>query len=143
MQMKPSLVAFAFAFGLAAAAAQAQTVNYMANLSGAQEVPKVTTAGTGMAMVSLDPATNTVSWDVTYSGLSGKALAGHIHGPAGVGANAPVVVPFTGPLTSPIKGSAKVTPAQAKQLEAGIWYVNIHTADHKAGEIRGQLTPTK
>jgi hypothetical protein len=141
--MKPLLVAFAFAFGLAAGAAQAQTVNYMANLSGAQEVPKVATAGSGMAMVSFDPATSTVSWDVTYSGLSGKALAGHIHGPAAAGANAPVVVPFTGPLTSPIKGSAKVTPAQAKQLEAGDWYVNLHTADHKAGEIRGQLTAMK
>ena len=143
MQIKPSLVAFAFAFALAAGAAQAQTLNYMANLSGAQEVPKVDTAGTGMAMVSLDSATNTVSWEVTYSGLSGKALAGHIHGPAAAGANAPVVVPFTAPLDSPIKGSAKVTPAQAQQLEAGNWYVNIHTADHKAGEIRGQLLPAK
>ena len=143
MQMKPSLVAFAFAFGMAAAAAQAQTVNFMADLSSAQEVPKVASAGKGSAMVSLNTATETLSWEVTYSGLSGKALAGHIHGPAASGANAPVLVPFTGPLASPIKGSAKVTPAQIKELESGQMYVNIHTAEHKAGEIRGQLTPMK
>jgi hypothetical protein len=143
MQMKPALVTFALALGLFAAAAQAQTTNFMADLSSAQEVPKVTGAGKGMAMVSLDPATDTISWDVTYSGLSGKALAAHIHGPAGEGANAPVVVPFTAPLASPIKGSAKLTPAQIKELEAGQMYVNIHTAEHKAGEIRGQLMPAK
>lgn len=143
MHTKLALVGFAFAFGLAAAAAQAQTVNYTADLSGAQEVPKVATEGKGMAMASLNTATSTLSWEVTYSGLSGNAVAGHLHGPGATGANAPVVVPFTGPLASPIKGSAKLTPAQVKQLEAGDWYVNLHTANHKAGEIRGQLTPAK
>ena len=143
MQMKPALFTVAVAIGLAAATAQAQTVNYMADLSGGQEVPKVATAGKGMAMVSLDPASKTLSWDVTYEGLSGKALAGHIHGPAGEGANAPVLVPFTAPLTSPIKGSAKLTEPQVKELETGKFYVNIHTAEHKAGEIRGQLVPAK
>ncbi|HEV2302048.1 MAG TPA: CHRD domain-containing protein [Stellaceae bacterium] len=143
MQIKPSLVGFAFAFGLVAGAAQAQTVNFTAELSGAQEVPAVAGAGKGMAMASLNTATDTLSWEVSYSGLSGNALAGHIHGPAATGANAPVLVPFTAPLASPIKGSAKLTPAQVKELEAGQMYVNIHTAEHKAGEIRGQLTPAK
>ena len=48
-------------------------------------------------------------------------------------------MPFSGNLASPIKGSATLTDAQIAQLEAGKWYVNIHTEANKPGEIRGQL----
>lgn len=101
--------------------------------------PGVTSAGKGAATASLDTATKMLTWDVEYSGLSGPATAAHIHGPADPGANAGVVVPFTGNLGSPIKGSATLTDAQIAQLEAGKWYVNIHTDANKGGEIRGQL----
>ena len=47
--------------------------------------------------------------------------------------------PFNGNLASPIKGSATLTDTQIAQLEAGKWYINIHTAANKGGEIRGQL----
>jgi CHRD domain len=50
-----------------------------------------------------------------------------------------VLVPFSGDLASPIKGSATLTDAQISDLDAGKWYVNIHTAANKPGEIRGQL----
>ena len=53
--------------------------------------------------------------------------------------NAGIVVPFTGNLANPIKGLATLTDAQIAQLEAGKWYVNIHTEANKPGEIRGQL----
>jgi len=99
----------------------------------------VTSSGKGAATATLDTATKTLTWDVNYSGLSGPATAAHIHGPADPGANAPIVVPFTGNLTSPFKGSATLTDAQIQQLEAGKWYVNIHTEANKPGEIRGQL----
>jgi hypothetical protein len=49
------------------------------------------------------------------------------------------VVPFTGNLASPIKGSATLTDTQIAQLEAGKWYINVHTAANKGGEIRGQF----
>jgi hypothetical protein len=51
------------------------------------------------------------------------------------------VVPiFAGPSAgSPFSGSKTLTDAQAAQLESGGWYVNIHTAAHKGGEIRGQV----
>jgi hypothetical protein len=101
--------------------------------------PGVTSAGKGSATASLDTATKTLTWTVDYSGLSGSATAAHIHGPADPGANAGVVVPFTGNLASPINGSATLTDAQIAQLEAGKWYVNIHTEANKGGEIRGQL----
>jgi hypothetical protein len=48
-------------------------------------------------------------------------------------------VPFEGSLASPIKGSATLTEAQAADLLAGKYYINIHTAAHKGGEIRGQV----
>jgi hypothetical protein len=119
--------------------ARADQINFKADLSGASEVPPVTSAGKGTATASLDTATKTLNWTVTYSGLSGPATAGHIHGPAAPGANAGVLVPFTGGLVSPIKGSATLTDAQISDLEAGRTYVNLHTADNKGGEIRGQL----
>ena len=48
-------------------------------------------------------------------------------------------MPLTGDLSSPIKGSATLTDAQAKDLADGMMYFNIHTAANKAGEIRGQM----
>ncbi len=41
--------------------------------------------------------------------------------------------------TSPDKGSAKLTDAQMTDLEAGKWYVNVHTKANPGGEIRGQV----
>ena len=109
-------------------------------LTGAQEVPPVTTGGSGTVDSSFDKGTNTLTWTVTYSGLSGPLTAGHIHGPAAAGANAGVLIPFTGDLASPIKGKATLTAAQVNDLMAGRYYVNLHTAKNPGGEIRGQLT---
>lgn len=112
---------------------------FEATLSASQEVPPTSSAGTGQAEVRLDKATSTLSWKVTYTGLTGPAVAAHIHGPAAAGVNANVSVPFSNVGTSPITGQATVTPAQVAQLEAGQMYVNVHTAANKGGEIRGQL----
>jgi hypothetical protein len=115
------------------------TETFGASLSGAEEVPPVSTSGTGGAEVNYNRDTNMMSYRVTYSGLSGPATAGHIHGPAGPGQNAGVVVPFANTGTSPITGEVRLTPEQFSQLSSGQWYVNIHTARSPAGEIRGQL----
>ena len=112
---------------------------YEATLSGAQEVPPANTRGTGTAEVQLNTSTNVLSWKVTYSGLTGPATAAHIHGPAGPGANAGVVIPFQNASANPIVGQATITPAQYGDLAAGLWYVNVHTAANPGGEIRGQL----
>ncbi len=122
-----------------ASIAQAETVKLSAALDAAQQVPPNDSKGTGKADLTYDTETKTLEWTVEYSGLSGDAAAAHIHGPADAGANADVVIPFENP-ASPIKGSATLTDAQAADLEAGKYYVNIHTAANKGGEIRGQIT---
>jgi CHRD domain-containing protein len=139
MRLAPRLALWVFAASLVWGVAQADQVNFKADLSGASEVPPVASPGKGSATASLDTATKTLTWTVAYSGLSGPPTAGHIHGPAAPGANAGVLVPFSGDLASPIKGSAPLTDAQISDLETGKLYVNLHTADNKPGEIRGQL----
>lgn len=108
-------------------------------LSGAAEVPPVGTNGMGQIDAVLNRSTNVLRYRLTFSGLSGPATAAHFHGPAAEGANAAVVVPIRGPYKSPLDGSATLTPAQAADLLAGRWYVNIHTALRPNGEVRGQL----
>lgn len=139
MRQLRSVVLGVFAAFLIAGAAHAQKMEFTATLSGASEVPPTNSPGTGSATATLDPASKMLTWNVAYSGLSGPPTAAHIHGPAAPGKNAGVVIPFTGSLDSPIKGSKTLTAAQITDLEAGKDYVNIHTAAHKGGEIRGQL----
>ncbi len=87
-----------------------------------------------------------MTWDITYSGLTGPATMAHFHGPAATGKNGPVEVwltPKGEPVSSPIKGTATLSPAEATQLEAGDLYINVHTKAHPGGEIRGQVMPPK
>ena len=118
---------------------QSKTTTYSASLDGKSEVPSVTTNATGQAKLTLDRASKTLSWEITYKDLSGNATAAHLHGPAKAGANAGVVVPVGTTLASPIRGSAVVSDAVIGQLDAGDLYVNIHTAANPNGEIRGQV----
>jgi len=113
--------------------------SFTAALSGAQEVPPVNTAASGNAEVTYNRNTGMASYRVTYGGLSGAATAAHIHGPAGPGANAGVVVPLPNAASSPMTGEVKLTPEQFNQLASGQYYVNVHTAANPGGEIRGQL----
>jgi len=123
--------------------AQAETVKLEGTLSPSSEVPATDSHATGKVKATFNTETNMLKWTVTYSGLTGAAKAAHFHGPAAAGQNAGVVVPLTGSLASPIKGEATITAAQAADLLAGKWYVNIHTAAHPPGEIRAQVEPMK
>jgi hypothetical protein len=122
----------------AAASANAETLKFAASLTGADEVPANTTTGVGRVTATLDTGTKLFSYSAIYSGLTGPAVAAHFHGPAQPGSNAPPTVPMTS-LSSPITGSTSLTDQQIADLEAGKWYFNVHTAEHKGGEIRGQL----
>jgi hypothetical protein len=132
----------AVALVVAASAVQAKTWHFTAKLDGASESPATTSKGTGSAKLSFDDATKKLTYEVDYKGLSGDAVAAHFHGPADKGANGGVELPITvGP--SPIKGEATLDDAKAADLAAGKWYVNIHTKESPAGEIRGQVEPKK
>jgi hypothetical protein len=129
-------LAAALLFG--ASGASAEVVKYKATLSGANEVPANAEKGSGQAALEFDTTSKQLTWTVTYNGLTGPATAAHIHGPAASSANAPPIIPFAQP-TSPIKGSATLTDAQVAALNSGQLYVNVHTAAHPPGEIRGQI----
>jgi hypothetical protein len=136
-----ALSALAFILALAlAGAARAEVVVYQADLNGASEVPSNDSKGNGSVEARYDTATKKLVWTATYSGLTGPATAAHFHGPAAAGANAgPVITLDPAKLTSPVNGEATLTDAQAADLAKGLWYLNVHTAAHPPGEIRGQL----
>ena len=112
--------------------------------------PAAAAAAQGMANVTVAPDGSSVTATVNYSGLSGPVTAAHIHsGAAGVAG--PVVLPFTGELTSPFSktfteadyvvgsGAPPDFKSFMESMKAGGAYVNVHTAACKPGEIRGQI----
>lgn len=108
-------------------------------LSGANEVPPVTTSATGKAIVTIKEDRSVVV-KVTVTGMT--ATASHIH-EAAAGANGPVIVPFTKTADNTFESApgAKLTDAQYAAFKAGRLYVNVHSGAHPPGEVRGQLKP--
>jgi hypothetical protein len=111
-----------------------------ATLDSKSETPPNASTATGTADINYDAASKKLTWKLTYSGLTGPATAAHFHGPAEAGKNAGVAVAIPNATTSPSEGSATLTDAQAADLLAGKYYVNVHTAANPGGEIRGQVT---
>jgi hypothetical protein len=110
-----------------------------ATLDAKSENPPNSSAGKGTADLDYDAATKKLTWKLTYSGLSGPPTAAHFHGPADPSKNAAVAVAIPNPSSSPVEGSATLTDAQAADLMAGQYYINVHTAANPGGEIRGQV----
>ncbi len=128
--------------GLAVAAVTTDTYTYRAALTPGAEVPKAKAPagakGAFTATVTVNGTASTLKWTLTFRGLSGKALAAHIHkGKPGIAGA--VLVPLCGPCTSGKKGRATITKSVATLLQRGTAYVNVHTAKNAAGEIRGQV----
>ncbi len=121
----------------------ADPIRFGATLSGAKETPPNDTKGTGTLTATYDTITKKLTWSVSYSGLTGPAIAAHFHGPAPEGKAAPVEVPAPHADKNPIQGDAVLTDKQAQDLMSGNMYFNIHTQAHKAGEIRGQVIQAK
>ncbi len=138
--MKNPALLLAGLLALVSVAAHAETVTFHATMDPKSEVPPKTTDGKGTAEATLDTNTKVLTYTVTFSGLSGPATMGHLHGPAAAGVNAGVMVPFAQPVTSPVHGTATLTDAQMSALMAGNMYANIHTSANPGGELRGQLT---
>jgi hypothetical protein len=108
------------------------------NLTGAEEVPPVRVSGAGSGSFTIGED-GSVKGSVTTQGVQGTAA--HIHQGAR-GQNGPVIVPLTksgDTYTAP--AGAKLNDAQMQAFKAGNLYVNVHTAQNKGGEVRGQLQP--
>jgi hypothetical protein len=138
--LKSTLAATAAVLLLSTVPALAEVINFSADLSGTAEVPPNDSAGTGTVEATFDTETMVFAWTVNYEGLTGDATAAHYHGPAGEDENAGPVLPIEGDLASPIEGEATLDEAQAADLQAGMWYFNIHTEQYPDGELRGQVT---
>jgi hypothetical protein len=113
------------------------TMNEMQALSTCNPNPAPSGSG-GSGGFTYDSVTNELTWDVTFSNLSGAAIAAHFHGPANPGMDAGIQVTITD-LTSPSQGMATISEAQEADLLAGLYYVNYHTSACPGGEIRGQV----
>lgn len=117
-------------------------VQLTASLSGAAEVPPVATAGSGSAFLTI--ANNTLNYRVSFTNLTSNATGAHIHGPATRTQNAGVLIGFSGvpgATSGTFSGSAALSAQNLFYLLNGLTYVNIHSANHGGGEIRGQVEP--
>ena len=134
-----TLAGLAAAAALAVAPAWAETLSFKADLTGASEVPPVSTSASGTLSATYDTASKKLAWTGTISGLSGPLAAAHFHGPAEPGQTAGVLIPAPGVSSGAFEGAAVLHDPQAQALIAGQTYFNVHTAAHPNGELRGQV----
>jgi CHRD domain len=147
MTSRRAIFATLLVFAVASATETGATpASFSVKLTGADQVPPVQSPGVGTADLTYDPTNRKVIWSITCSGLSGPVTMAHFHGPAPAGKNAAITLWLTRqgiPNIGAIRGGATLTPEQAEQFAAGLWYINVHTKEHPDGEIRGQVVPPK
>jgi len=151
--MKSLAQTYWFTLGVAAvvtAGCAAMPVKMPIRLSGAQEVPRVATAGSGRADLSVEPfkcpaaenSNNCPALMGTVSTAGTTATAVEIRQGA-PGQNGPVVVTLmkTGDNTWQVPSGAALTPAQYEAYKRGELYVNVDSPTYRNGELRAQLIP--
>jgi hypothetical protein len=108
-------------------------------LTGAEETPPVTTSATGQGKIHIGKG-NSVTGTIKTSGIEG--IAAHIHVGAKGDAGPPIITLTKGADgTWTVPAGSKLTDEQLADFKAGKLYVNVHSEQHKPGEIRGQLSP--
>jgi hypothetical protein len=125
--------------GIAIIFASAQAEEVKIKLTGAEETPSVVTTASGTARITI-AADKTVTGKVETTGIEG--IAAHIHLGAPGQAGPPIITLVkaeNGQWTVP--PGSKLTDEQFASFKAGNLYVNVHSAEHKPGEIRGQIKP--
>jgi CHRD domain-containing protein len=124
--------------GLGLGATGSSSVKLSGKLDAKQETPAPKGAARAAGLFTASLSGRSLTWRLTFSRLTGKAAAAHIHlGKLGVAG--PVVVPLCGPCASGVHGKVVVPPKVVSGLNAGTAYVNVHTARNPGGEIRAQL----
>ena len=112
-------------------------VTFKATINGSSEEPVNASTATGTATLTYNKDTKIFTVVVNFSGIT--ATGAHIH-KGDMGVSGPVVFGFTSPVTSPINyTSVALDATQDADLNANMYYVNIHSAAFPGGEIRGQL----
>jgi CHRD domain len=109
------------------------------SLTGAEETPPVTTTASGNGTITIADD-KTVSGSVKTQGIEG--IAAHIHmGAPGVSGPPIITLEKSADGVWSVPAGAKLTDEQYASFKAGNLYVNVHSQEHKPGEIRAQLKP--
>ncbi|PKV62596.1 CHRD domain-containing protein [Pontibacter ramchanderi] len=114
-------------------------------LSGENEVPAVTTSGSGSMTATYDRSTRMLTYNFSWTlgSTTDNTVGIHLHGPALATESAPVVIPIENHPTShtgSVTGTTRaLTQSEEEQLLDGKWYLNIHSSTYPNGELRGQL----
>ncbi len=117
----------------------AASTTFEVQLSGANEVPPVTSPAAGEGRFTFNDTTNVLTYSLTASGVSPNLVtAAHIHRGA-AGTNGPIIYPLATSGFSVVSGSITLTAQDVADLRAGNLYVNMHTTDHPGGAARAQL----
>jgi hypothetical protein len=134
-----SIRALAATVILVAGSASVLAADLKVKLVGAEETPPVTTSATGTGTITI-AADKSVSGTIKTTGIEGTVA--HIHVGAPGQSGPPIITLDKGAdgVWSVPPGST-LTDAQYASFKAGNLYVNVHSAEHKPGEIRGQLKP--
>jgi hypothetical protein len=138
--------------------------NFKADLQGYNEVPAVSSLGSGSFLASIDDDAQTITYELSYGGLNSTAMAAHIHlGQANVnggvsvflcgGGDKPPCPAGTGgteTVSGVIDAADVIGPTGqgiaagefdelVRAIRAGVTYANVHTMTQPGGEIRDQL----
>jgi hypothetical protein len=109
------------------------------DLTGAQETPPVTTSATGTATITI-AADKSVSGTIKTKSVDGTMAHIHVGAP---GKSGPPIITLTKNADGVwmVPAGSKLTDEQYASFKAGDLYVNVHSAMHQPGEIRGQIKP--
>lgn len=134
-----ALVLFAGLSGSERRIAEAAPVTFEVQALGANEIPAVSGPGSAFGRFTFDKDTKVLTYAVTVSGLSPNLVtAAHIHRGA-VGVNGPIVHTLSATGFTQISGTITLSDADVADLEAGRFYLNVHSTDNPGGFARGQL----
>jgi CHRD domain len=135
----PSIRALVAAAALVTLSGSVFAADLKVKLTGAEETPPVTTSASGRGTISI-AADKSVSGTIKTVGID--ATVAHIHVGAPGQSGPPIITLNKGAdgMWSVPAGST-LTDEQFASFKSGNLYVNIHSAEHKSGEIRAQLKP--
>jgi hypothetical protein len=117
----------------------ALTADLKINLTGAQETPPVTTSASGTGTITV-AADKSISGTITTKSIDGTMAHIHVGAPGKSGPPIITLMKDTDGVWMVPAGS-KLTDEQYASFKAGELYVNVHSAMHQPGEIRGQIKP--